>query len=140
MKTTIKLSLTDLHKRLSDKSALYCVSAFAPSPGDKTHAKRPPLFTEAELPLLKAFYINGIGRVITRLKGWLISYQISPDEVVLEADIDPADLYFVDITINQSVEAYVFSQAYASYSRLMSARFEDFSKEALDALLCYLAL
>lgn len=134
----LEFKLSDLNVRLAEHSAIY---AFPVTQCDDKSSYEAvfPDFLKMPADILKSLFIIGLGKVLSKLKGWIKGYQTDDARVLLTLDISADDKYFAESLISQSVEAYIMAETCLTTDEALSEHFRGYFADAVESLVCYLS-
>lgn len=147
----IEYDLSDLHELLYERMSLMYFSSATPSSRVSDEVKRLPMLEKSHLPLLKSFYVQWAGRIISRLRGWISEYRVEDDKLVVGIDVmtgtdsDISRALVTAMMMGESIGEYVLCGVLVevsecsdmALSREMRKRAESILNSVLESLCKY---
>lgn len=147
----IEYDLDDLHEVVHERLSLMYFSSATPSTRESDEVKRLPMLEKSHLPLLKSFYVQWAGRIISRLRGWISDYRVEDDRLLVSIDVvtgsgnDTSSAELTAMMIGESIGEYVLSGVLVevsecsdmTLSREMRKRAELILNSVLESLCKY---
>lgn len=134
----IEFKFSDLNSRLAERSAIYASPVIV---DEENCTSRPIMPDYLNMPneVLKSLTIIGLGKITSKLKGWIKDYQSDDVGLQLTLDINADDKYFVESLIQQSIDAYIMAETLLTSSEVVSNHFRAYFNDAVESLVCYLS-